>query len=168
MAASESRWYCSSASNCCTISRPYRAMRSISGAGRKQGVSLWRNWVATPLRSSSSARKRAYTDGVQRWLNFRRSEGIKEKRSAAHDLPAVDPDVELAPHDVDMGGRVPIGAGVGAVGIAEGDVDAGDFFVLQDVADDIPHTDVGADGELADAVAHLVGEFAIGTNIGVR
>src|ERR1017187_7443516 len=146
-------------------------MRSINGAGRKHGVSLWRNRVATPERSSSSARKRAYAAGVQSRLNFRRSEGIKEKRSAAHDLAAVDPDVELASHDVDMGARVPIGARVRAVRIAESDVNAGNFFVLQDVADDIVHTNVGADGELTDAVAELVGvtvvpelalQFAVG------
>ncbi len=44
-----------------------------------------------------------------------------------------------------------------AVGVAEGDVDAGEFFVLQDVADDALDADVGADGELADAVGVFVG-----------
>ena len=44
-----------------------------------------------------------------------------------------------------------------AVGIAEGDVDAGKFFVLQDIADDAGDADVGADGELADAVGVFVG-----------
>ena len=44
-----------------------------------------------------------------------------------HDLPAVDPDIELAAHDVDVGGGIPVGAGVRAVRIAEGDVNAGIF-----------------------------------------
>src|SRR6266851_1347170 len=56
-----------------------------------------------------------------------------------------------------MGGGLPWGSGVGAVGVAEGYVDAGEFFVLQDVADDALYADVGADGELADAVGVFVG-----------
>ena len=56
-----------------------------------------------------------------------------------------------------MGSRIPVGAGVRAVGIAERNVDAGIFLVLQNVADDILELDVGADGEFADAVAVLVG-----------
>src|ERR1039458_8510597 len=138
----------------------------MSGAGRKQGVSLWRNCVATPLRCSINSRKRWYPWGVQSRLNRCRSEGIKEKSSAAHDLPAVDPDIELPPHHVDMSGGVPIGAGMRAVGIAEGDVDSRDLLVLQNIADHVVHADVGADGELAHAVAEFVGvavvpEFAL-------
>ena len=53
--------------------------------------------------------------------------------------------------------RIPVRAGVRAVGIAERDVDAGDLFVLQNVADHVVHGDVGADGELAHAVAVLIG-----------
>src|SRR5260370_31500422 len=56
-----------------------------------------------------------------------------------------------------MGGGLPGGSGVSAVGVAEGYVDAGKFFVLQDVADDALDADVGADGELADAVGVFVG-----------
>src|SRR6266851_2503703 len=56
-----------------------------------------------------------------------------------------------------MGGGLPWGSGVGAVGVAEGYVDAGEFFVLEDVADDALDADVGADGELADAVGVFVG-----------
>ena len=56
-----------------------------------------------------------------------------------------------------MRGRVPVGAGVRAVGIAERDVDAGELLVLQDVADDVRQLDVGADRELADAIGVLVG-----------
>jgi hypothetical protein len=56
-----------------------------------------------------------------------------------------------------VGGGLPGGAGVGAVRVAEGYVDAGEFFVLQDVADDALDTDVGTDGELADTVGVFVG-----------
>src|SRR5947209_583606 len=97
------------------------------------GVSLWRKSVGPPQRFSSSARKRAYFSGDQLSLNHRRCEGIKQKRSAVHNLPAIDPDVELAPHDIDVSGRIPVGAGVGAVRIPERDVDAGDLFVLENI-----------------------------------
>ena len=46
---------------------------------------------------------------------------------------------------------------MGAVGVSEGNVDAGEFFVLEDVADDALDSDVGADGELAYAVGVFVG-----------
>ncbi len=44
-----------------------------------------------------------------------------------------------------------------AVGMTKGDVDAGNFFVLQDVADDAGAGGVGADRKFADAVAVFVG-----------
>jgi hypothetical protein len=52
---------------------------------------------------------------------------------------------------------VPVGAGVGAVRVAEGDVDARELLVLQDVPDEVAELDVRADGELADPVGVLVG-----------
>ena len=64
--------------------------------------------------------------------------------NSIRNLPSVmicrssDPDVEARADDVDVGRREPVGAGVVAVGIAEGDVDAGKLLVLQDVADDVP------------------------------
>src|SRR5581483_8851459 len=60
-------------------------------------------------------------------------------------------------HHVDMSGGIPVSPGVRAVRIAERDMDTGNFFVLQDVADHVANADVGADGEFADAVAELVG-----------
>src|ERR1700676_1445798 len=47
--------------------------------------------------------------------------------------------------------------GLVAVGIAEGDVHAGKFFVLQKVADHLREPEVGAESQLADAVAIFVG-----------
>src|ERR1019366_8451532 len=91
------------------------------------------------------------------WLKRWRWEGIKQKCSAAHNLAAVDPDVEIAAHDVDVGRRVPVRAGMRAVRIAERDVNAGDFLVLENVADYVVNGDVGADGEFAHAVAVLIG-----------
>ena len=82
---------------------------------------------------------------------------VDQELSVAHDLAVVDPDVEARADDVDVRRRVPVGAGVRAVGIAERDVDAGELLVLQDVADDLRQLDVGADRELADAIGVLVG-----------
>ena len=56
-----------------------------------------------------------------------------------------------------MGTRAPRCAGVFAIGIAEGDVDAGKFFILQNIADNAGDADVGADSEFAYAVGVLVG-----------
>src|SRR5579863_8162499 len=63
-----------------------------------------------------------------------------EKFAVAHDLfftvGGFEPDVEAEADDINVRAGTPGGAGVFAVGIAEGDVDAGKFFVLEDVADD--------------------------------
>jgi hypothetical protein len=91
--------------------------------------------------------------------------GGDEELAVAHDLfrhlvstvSGFEPDVEAQTDDIDVGAGAPGGAGVFAVGIAKGNVDAGKFFVLQDVADDAGDADVGADGEFADAVGVFVG-----------
>src|ERR1039457_3934831 len=140
-------------------------MVAIRLPGRKHGVSLWRKGTGSPQRSSSRARKRSCFASEYSRLKRWRWEGIKQECSAAHDLAAVDPDVEIAAHDVDVGRRVPVRAGVRAVRIAERDVNAGDFLVLENVADDVMDGDVGADGELAHAVAVLVG-MAVAPELG--
>src|ERR1035438_2463159 len=132
-------------------------MVSIRLPGRKHGVSLWRKGTGSPQRSSSTARKRSCFASEYSRLKCRRWEGIKQECSAAHDLAAVDPDVEIAAHDIDVGRRVPVRPGVRAVRIAERDVNAGNLFVLEYVADDVVNGDVGADGEFAHAVAVFVG-----------
>ena len=63
---------------------------------------------------------------------------------------------KLAPHDIDVRGGSPSRAGVGSVRIAKGDVNAGNFFVLQDVADNVVEAEISADGELSHAVAVFV------------
>ena len=74
-----------------------------------------------------------------------------------HDLTIVDPDIELAAHDINVSSRVPVGSGVSGVGITEGDVDAWNLFVLENVADHVANGDVGADGKLTHSVAIFVG-----------
>src|SRR5271154_3988151 len=46
------------------------------------------------------------------------------------DLVVVDPDVALAGEDIDVGSGFPVGVGLAAVGIAEGEGHAGEFFVF--------------------------------------
>src|SRR5262249_2625727 len=69
----------------------------------------------------------------------------------------VDPDVELPTHDVYVSRRIPVRAGVRGVRIPERDVDAGNLLILQNIADHVPNRNIRADGELAHAVAVLVG-----------
>jgi len=101
--------------------------------------------------AGSPAAIEVFAEGGEHGLVF------DEEVAVAHDEAAVGPDVELAADDVDVGGAKPIGAGMSAVGVAEGDMAAGDFFILEDIADDVGEGEVGADGEFADAVGIFVG-----------
>ena len=53
--------------------------------------------------------------------------------------------------------RLPVGVRLAAVGIAEREVHAGHLLVLQQDADHLAQAEVGAERQLADAVAVLVG-----------
>ena len=70
---------------------------------------------------------------------------------------AVEPDVEIAADAVDVRLGNPVGAGVFGVRMTKGDVDTGNFFVLQNVPDDMRARRVGADRKFADAIAVFVG-----------
>src|SRR5205823_6293025 len=54
--------------------------------------------------------------------------------SRTHDLEIIDPDVEFRSDHVNMGGGIPLRAGMFAVRVSEGDMNAGELFILQDVA----------------------------------
>src|SRR5258708_15101304 len=56
---------------------------------------------------------------------------------------------------------------MGSVGIDEGYMDAGEFFVLKDVSDDVLDSDVGSDGELSYAVGVGVG-VGVGAEVGLE
>src|SRR5260370_19504929 len=73
------------------------------------------------------------------------------------DLVLVDPDVAVAGEDVYVGAGFPVGVGLAAVGVAEGDVDAGEFFVLKEDANHFGEAEVGAKSELAYAITVFVG-----------
>src|SRR5438876_11375254 len=68
-----------------------------------------------------------------------------QKRPGAHHLLAIEPDVEVAPDAVDVGLGNPICARMLSIGMTEGDVDAGNFLVLQNVSDDVGAGGIGAD-----------------------
>ena len=82
---------------------------------------------------------------------------LDQELALLHDLPPVYPDIELAANHVDVRAGVPLRSRVLSIRIAEGDVDAGEFLVLQDLADYVGQFNIGADGELAYAVAVFVG-----------
>src|SRR5947208_14775777 len=81
---------------------------------------------------------------------------LHQKFSALHHLFAIEPDVEIAADTVDVRFGRPIGARVPGIGMTEGDVDTGNFFVLQNIADHVSARGICADCEFADAVAILV------------
>ena len=74
-----------------------------------------------------------------------------------HNLFVVYPYIKLATYDINVRGRIPVRAGVRGVWVAKCNVNAGDLFVLENVADDIMNGDVRADGEFAHAIAVFVG-----------
>src|ERR1700736_4911199 len=91
---------------------------------------------AEALRTPRSAERKPYLE----------AEVVELVAAFGDDLVLVDPDVAVAGEDVDVGARFPVGMGLVAVGIAEGDVDAREFFVLQQDADHFRKSEVGAKG----------------------
>src|SRR5258708_37887787 len=89
-----------------------------------------------------------------RWLE---AEVVEVVAAFGDDLVGVDPDVAVAGEDVDVGAGFPVGVGLAAVGVAEGDVHAGEFFVLKEDADHFGEAEVGAESELAYAITVFVG-----------
>ena len=81
---------------------------------------------------------------------------LYQKLPFTHYLLAVEPDVEIAADAVDVRFGSPVRAGMFGVGMTKRDVDSGNFFVLQNVSDNVRAGDVSADGKFADAVAVFV------------
>src|ERR1700751_4844028 len=82
---------------------------------------------------------------------------LYQKPAAAHHLLTVKPDVEVAADAVDVCFGSPVCAGVLGVGMTEGDVNTWNFFILQNVADNVLTSRVRPDCKLADAIAVLIG-----------
>ena len=82
---------------------------------------------------------------------------FQQKLPLLHDLLSIHPNVEFAADNINMSGRIPVRPRVEAVRIAESDVYTGIFLVLQNLADYVLEANVGADSELTNAIAILVG-----------
>src|SRR5436190_8338185 len=82
---------------------------------------------------------------------------LYQKLSSLHHLFAVEPDVEVAADAVDMCLGDPVCAGVLGIGMAKSDVNTGDFFILQNMSNNVRASGVSADGKFAYAVAVFVG-----------
>ena len=81
---------------------------------------------------------------------------LNQKLPAAHNLLAIDPDIEIPSHHVNVRRRIPLRSGVRPIRISKRNVYARIFLVLQNLADDVFQFNVSADGELAHPVAVLV------------
>ena len=62
---------------------------------------------------------------------------IHQVSPACNDLILIDPDVALSREDIDMRAGLPRSVSLIPIRIAEGDVDAGEFFVLQQDSDEL-------------------------------
>ncbi len=96
-----------------------------------------------------------------RGRQFSQKSCLNQKLSLFHDLLVVNPDIELGTDDVYVCGGSPVGAGVFGVRVAERDMHARYFLVLEDMADDMFELDIGTDGKLTDTFAVFIG-MAIG------
>ena len=85
-----------------------------------------------------------------------------QKFSVPHYLFAIEPDVEVAADTIDVGFRNPVLAGVFGVGMTKCDVNAWNFFVLQNIADHMGAGGVRPNREFADAIAVFI-RACIGT-----
>src|SRR5438876_8241544 len=74
----------------------------------------------------------------------------------SHHLFAIEPDIEIAAYAVDVSFGDPVRAGVLGVRMTKGNVNAGKFFILQNVPNDMRARDIGADGKFADPIAVFV------------
>src|SRR6266699_1220540 len=92
---------------------------------------------------------------------------LYQKSAAFHHLFAVEPDVEVAANAIDVRFGNPVRSSVFGVRMAEGDVDTWNFFVLQNVPDDMLASRVGADRKFADAIAVFVGA-GVGAEFGTQ
>src|SRR2546427_5963449 len=120
-------------------------------------INAW-SAVGTEYSSPSDVRTPNGTNGV-RCSCLRISSitvALYQKLAFPHHLFAVEPDVEIAAHAVDVSFGNPVSAGVFGVRMTKGNVNAGKFFILQNMADDVRAGDVCADGKFTDAVAIFV------------
>jgi hypothetical protein len=105
-------------------------------AWRNVGVVWRRHGILAPIRSADGKRHERSCHKVLADISNHTSI-LQQKFTALHHLLVVEPDVEVAANAVDVRFGDPSCAGVLGVRMAKGDVDAGKFFVLQNVPDDV-------------------------------
>ena len=80
---------------------------------------------------------------------------LYQESPTLHHLLIIEPDIEITSNTVDMGFRNPIGSGVFRVWMSERNVNARNFFVLQNIADDMAIAGVPATAwEMARVLEH--------------
>src|SRR5271155_3850004 len=80
-----------------------------------------------------------------------------QKLPIPHNLLVVHPDVELPPHHINMGRRIPLRPSMSPVGIPKRNMHSRILFILQDLPNHFLQIDVRPNGKLAHSVAVLVG-----------
>src|SRR5664280_643165 len=159
--ASDVRRYSGLFTSCWTRSRPYRDIWSSNAFGTKHGVSETRKPMCEPQALSKPWRSWRYFSGVKLRLNSSRSagtiSGLDKEAALLHDLLAVNPDIEVQAHDINVSAGIPLRAGMRTVGVSERNVQAGKFLVLQDLPDDPLEFEVRSDGKLPDEMTIFVG-----------
>src|SRR5579871_4032302 len=121
--------------------RYFSAVKPALNCLRREGIMSAAQYACAswrPERRSSEKLQRPRNRKLQR----SRILGFHQELSILHDLLVVDPDVELPAHDIDVGRRIPLRAGMGAVGIPKRNMDARIFLVLQNLADHVLQIDV--------------------------
>ena len=86
-----------------------------------------------------------------------KSEMVELVTAAIDHLVFVNPNIALSSEHIDVRLGGPVGVGLAAIRIAEGQMHAGKFFVLQKHADHARQSQICAEGQLPDAVAIFIG-----------
>src|ERR1700686_4991025 len=86
-----------------------------------------------------------------------KSEMVELVTAAIDHLVFVNPNIALSSEHIDVRLGGPVGVGLAAIRIAEGQMHAGKFFVLQKHADHARQSQICSEGQLPDAVAVLIG-----------
>src|SRR4030088_1455468 len=85
------------------------------------------------------------------------SEVVESIATLIDHLVFINPNIALASQDIDMRLGHPVRVRLTAIGIAEGQMYAGKFFVLQQHANHARQSQICAEGQFTDAVAVLIG-----------
>src|SRR6266699_671346 len=139
---------------------PARGSATRSTTGARRAATTGRTGNTRCANTSRSFSESDFPGGLER-TSSGEAEVFELVVTFFDDLVSVNPDVALAGEHVDVGFRFPVGVSLAAVGIAESDVDTGEFFILKQNTDHLGQAQVGAESEFADPVAVFVGVAVI-------